>query len=149
MAKRPAGSTRTPRPPALWLAAAAQAAEAAGLFVAGVFAAISTADGRSYQLGSGIALTLIAFCTAACVAAIAIALTRAKPWTRTPVFMTQFFVVIGGVLALQGDRPEWGVPALALAAVCAACLFTPAALRALNRPNRPNTPTAPGTPPNP
>jgi threonine/homoserine/homoserine lactone efflux protein len=154
MAKRPAGSTRTasppapvspatPVPPALWLAAAAQAIEAAGLFVAGVFAATSTADGRSYQLGSGIALTLIAFCTAVGVAVIAAALARAKPWSRTPVFMTQFFVVIGGVLTLQGNRPEWGVPALALAAVCAACLFTPAALRALNRPNGPNGPPSP------
>jgi len=135
-----------PVPSALWLAAAAQMIEAAGLFVAGVFAATSTADGRSYQLGSGIALTLIAFCTAAGIAAIAAALARAKPWSRTPVFMTQFFVVIGGVLALQGNRPEWGVPALALAAVCAACLFTPAALRALNRPNRPNGPNGPPSP---
>ena len=133
--KEPA-DTASPVPSALWLAAAAQAIEAAGLFVAGVFAAISTADGRSYQLGSGIALTLIAFCTAVGVAALAAALTRARPWSRTPVFMTQFFVVIGGILALQGNRPEWGVPALALAAVCAACLFTPAALRALNRPPR-------------
>jgi hypothetical protein len=157
MAKRPAGSTRTARPPApvspkspgspespakpvplaLWLAAAAQAIEAVGLCVAGVFAAVSTADGRSYQVGSGVALTLIAFCTAAGVAAIAVALTRARPWSRTPVFMTQFFVVIGAVLTLQGNRPEWGVPALALAAVCVACLLTPAGLRALNRPAKP------------
>jgi hypothetical protein len=124
-------------PLSLWLAAATQAIEAVGLCVAGVFAATSTADGRSYQLGSGIALTLIAFCTAAGVAAIAVALTRARPWSRTPVFMTQFFVVIGGVLTLQGNRPEWGVPALALAAVCVACLLTPAGLRALNRPAKP------------
>ncbi len=135
-----------PAPLALWLAAAAQAVEAAGLFVAGVFAATSTADGRSYQLGSGIALTLIAFCTAVGVAAIAVALTRARPWSRTPAFMTQFFVVIGGVLTLQGNRPEWGVPALALAAICAAGLLTPASLRALNRPDTPDTPGARGTP---
>ncbi|MGH3192568.1 MAG: hypothetical protein ACRDPY_35465 [Streptosporangiaceae bacterium] len=124
-------------PSSLWLAAAAQAVEAVGLCVAGVFAAVSTADGRSYQLGSGVALTLIAFCTAAGLAAIAAAIARARPWSRTPAVMTQFFVVIGGVLTLQGHRPEWGVPALALAAVCVAGLFTPVGLRALNRPSKP------------
>jgi len=122
------------RPVALRLAAAAQAAEAVGLAVAAVFAAIDTADGKSYQAASGIALTLIAFGTAAGLAAFAVGLNRARPWSRTPAVMTQVFVIIAGVILLDGHRPEWGVPALLLAVGCLASVFTPASLRALNRP---------------
>jgi len=121
-------------PAGLRVAAAAQVTEAVGLCVAGAFAAASTADGRSYQLASGIALILIAFGTAAGLAAIAVGLARARPWSRIPAVMTQLFVVIAGLTLLDGHRPEWGVPALVLAGLCLAGLFTPASLRALNRP---------------
>jgi hypothetical protein len=132
-------ATRTAdaRPVALRLAAAAQAAEAVGLAVAAVFAAVATADGKSYQAASGIALTLIAFATAAGLAALAAGLDRARPWSRTPVVMTQVFVIIAGFTLLDGHRPAWGVPALLLALGCLASLFTPASLRALNRPSSP------------
>jgi len=130
MATRAAGA----RPVALRLAAAAQAAEAVGMAVAAVFAAVATADGKSYQLASGIALTLIAFGTAAGLAAFAVALDRARVWSRIPVAMTQVFVIIAGFTLLDGRRPEWGVPALLLAVGCLAGLLTPASLRALNRP---------------
>ena len=129
-----AGSEVQP-PAALRLAAAAQGIEAVGLCVAAVFAAISTADGRSSQLASGIVLTLIAVGTAAGLAAIAVGLARARPWSRVPAVMTQLFVVIAGISLLDGGRPEWGVPALVLAAACVAGLLTPASLRALNRPS--------------
>ena len=122
------------RPAALSLAATAEVIQAAGLCVAGVFAAIGTADGKSYQVGSGIALTLTAFGAAAGIAVIAVALARARPWSRTPTAMIQLFAIIGGITLLDGHRPAWGVPALALAATCLAGLFTPASLRALNRP---------------
>jgi len=125
----------TRRPAALRLAAAAQGVEAAGLCVAGVFAAISTADGKSSQVASGIVLTVLAFGTAAGLAAIAVGLARARPWSRIPAVMTQLFVVIAGITLLDGHRPEWGVPALAAAAACLAGLLTPASLRALNRPS--------------
>ena len=128
--RRPAGQ----RPVALRLAAAAQPIEAVGLCVAAVFAAVSTADGKSHQPASGVALTLLAFGTAAGLAAIAAGLARARPWSRTPAAMTQLFVVIAGITLLDGNRPEWGVPALVLAGVCVAGLLTPASLRALNRP---------------
>jgi hypothetical protein len=130
----PAAEPARQRPAALRLAAAAQGLEAAGLCVAAVFAAIATADGKSYQLASGIALALIALGTAAGLAAIAVGLARAQPWSRIPAVMTQLFVVIAGVTLLDGHRPEWGVPALAAAAACLAGLLTPASLRALNRP---------------
>jgi hypothetical protein len=138
------------RPVALRLAAATQAAEAVGMAVAAVFAAVATADGKSYQPSSGIALTVLAFATAAGLAAFAVGLDRARPWSRTPVVMTQVFVIIAGITLLDGHRPEWGVPALLLAVGCLAALFTPASLRALNRPSRPvlpaQDPPAPGPP---
>jgi hypothetical protein len=118
------------------VAAAAQLTEAAGMCMAATFAAVSTAAGRSYQLASGIALTLIAFGAAAALAAIAAGMAKAKPWSRTPAVMTQLFVGGAGIYLLDGHRPEWGVPALLLAVVCLAGLLTPASLRALNRPPR-------------
>jgi len=132
--QEPSGSAAPAVPAGLRVAAAAQVTEAVGLCVAGAFAVASTADGRSYQLASGIALILIAFGTAAGLAAIAVGLARARPWSRIPVVMTQLFVVIAGLTLLDGHRPEWGVPALVLAGLCLAGLFTPASLRALNRP---------------
>ena len=133
----PATATAAPAAPppgALRLAAAAQMIEAAGLCVAAAFGAISTADGKSSQAGSGAALTVFTVAIALGIALIAAALAKARPWSRTPVVMTQLLVVIGGIVLLDGHRPEWGVPALLLAAACLAGVLTPASLRALNRP---------------
>ena len=102
--------------------------------VAAAFAAVSTADGQSYQRASGVALTLIAIGTAAAFAAFAAGLAKAKPWTRTPVVMTQLFVGGAGIYLVMGHRLDWGIPTLLLAACCLAAVFTPASLRALNRP---------------
>jgi hypothetical protein len=122
------------RPAGLRLAAAAELIEAAGLCVAAVFAGVLTADGKSHQATAGIGLTVLALGTAAGLAAIAVGLARARPWSRTPAGMTQLFAVIAGIVLLDGHRPEWGVPALVLAAACMVGLLTPASLRALNRP---------------
>ena len=122
------------RPVALGVAATAQAAEAVGLCVAAAFAAVATADGKSHQVTSGIAITVIVLVAAAGVAVIAAGLARARSWSRTPAVMTQLFAVIAAITLLDGNRPEWGVPALILAAACVAGLLTPASLRALNRP---------------
>jgi hypothetical protein len=124
-----------PPPTALRLAAAAQVIEAAGLCVAAAFGAISTADGKSSQAGSGVALTVFTVAIAVGIALIAAALAKGRPWSRTPTVMTQLLVVIGGIVLLDGHRPEWGVPALLLAAACLAGVLTPASLRALNRPS--------------
>jgi hypothetical protein len=121
------------RPAALRLAAAAQLIEALGLCVAAVFGAISTAEGKSHQVAAGVVLILLALGTAAGLAAIAVGLARARPWSRVPAVMTQVFVVIAGISLLDGNRPEWGVPALVLAGACVAGLLAPASLRALNR----------------
>jgi hypothetical protein len=142
MARSHPATTRPPqreaggRPAALRVAAAAQATEAAGLCVAAVFAATSTAAGHSYQRASGVALTLIAFGTAAVLAVLAAGLAKAKPWSRTPAAMAQLFVGGAGIYLLEGHRYEWGVPALLVAAVCLAGILAPPSLRALNRPGR-------------
>jgi hypothetical protein len=102
--------------------------------VAAAFAAVSTANGQSYQRASGVALTLIAIGTAAMFAAFAAGLAKARPWTRTPVVLTQLAIGAAGIYLLEGHRLDWGVPALLLAVCGLAALFTPASLRALNRP---------------
>jgi hypothetical protein len=122
------------RPRALRLAAGLQALEAVGMCVAAGFAAVSTADGQSYQRASGIALTLIAVGTAVGFALFAVGLAKARPWTRTPVVMTQLAIGAWGIYLLKDHRLDWGVPMLLVAACCLAALFTPASLRALNRP---------------
>ena len=146
MATRPAKATGNPdaspaaaaapreRPRALRLAAALQALEAAGMCVAAGFAAVATADGQSYQRASGVALTLIAVGTAVVFALFAVGLAKARPWTRTPVVMTQLAIGAWGIYLLKDHRLDWGVPMVLVAACCLAALFTPASLRALNRP---------------
>ena len=128
----PAEPAREPK--ALRLAAAAQGIEALGLAVAAIFSAISTADGRSSSPGNGAGLTVLVIIVAAGLAAIAVGLAKARPWSRVPAVLAQLCVIIAAVALLDGHHPEWGVPALALAAACLAGLFTPASLRALNRP---------------
>jgi hypothetical protein len=137
-AKAPTASTPAPAaappPRALRLAAVILAIEAAGMCVAAGFSAVSTADGRSYQRASGIALTLIAVGTAVVFALFARGLAKARPWTRTPVVMTQLAIGVWAIYLLKDHRLEWGVPMLVVAACCLVALFTPASLRALNRP---------------
>jgi hypothetical protein len=127
------------RPATLQLAAGVQAAEAAGLAVAGVLAAIDAAAGRSSQASSGIALTLFAFIVAAGLAGIAWGIARARPWSRTPAVMTQVLTGVIAIYLLQAHRFDWGIPALLLAAAGLAGLLAPASLRALDR-SREKTP---------
>ncbi len=126
----------TAPPLELRVAAAVQAVEAAGLLVAAGLAAVATAEGKSYERSSGIALTLITVATAALFAAFAAGLAKARPWTRTPVVMFQLAIGAWGVFLLTGHHYEWGVPMLLLAAATLVCVLTPRALRALNRPPR-------------
>jgi len=128
------GESRESAPGMLRLAAGVQAAEAAGLCVAGVLAAVDAAGGRSSQSSSGIALTLLAFIVAAGLAWIALGIARVKPWSRTPAVMTQVLTGVVAVYLLQAHRFDWGVPALLLALAGLAGLLAPASFRALNRP---------------
>lgn len=136
------------RPVVLFGAAAAQAAEAAGVLIASVLSAMDTAAGKSYQLSSGIALTVIGFLTAGCLALVAVGVARARPWSRTPALLSQLFTLIAGIIMLQGHRVEWGAPAVLLAVAAFVVLLLPPSLHALGRePRTPPAPPSPRTPP--
>ncbi len=122
------------RPPSLLGAAGVQAADALIVLVASVLAGVDTLAGKSYQRGSGIALTLIGLATAAALAWVAVGLLRARRWSRTPAALTQLFVGIVGIYLVQGHRYAWGIPSLLLAAAGFALLLMPASLRALAGP---------------
>ena len=126
------------RPVALWAAAGAQAAEAALVFIASVLSAIDTATGKSYQLASGIALTVIGFAAAAALAFIAAGVARARLWSRTPALMSQLFTLIVGIYLLQGHRLDWGAIAVVVAVAGFVALLVPQAQQLLRR--EPRTP---------
>ena len=121
-------------PAALRAAAAVQAAESAVVLAATVLAGIETAAGRSYQMGSGVALTVIGVASAAALAVVAAGLARARRWSLTPALLTQLFVGIVGIYLLQGQRLGWGVPSVVLAVAGFAALLAPPSLRALTGP---------------
>jgi hypothetical protein len=121
------------RPPLLTLAAAVLAVEAVGLCVAGVLTAVDTAAGRSSQASNGIAVTILEFILIAGLAWIAFAVSRVRPWSRTPAVMIQGFTGVVAFYLLQAHRFDWGVPALLFAAAGAAALLAPASWRALTR----------------
>jgi len=148
------GESRAGAPGTVLLAAGVQAAEAAGLAVAGVLAAVDTAAGRSSQSSSGIGLTLLAFIVVAGLAGIAVGLVRLRPWSRTPAVMTQVLTGVIAVYLLQAHRFDWGAPALVLALAGLAALLAPPSWRALNRPapaeeDAPAAPAAPAGKPKP
>jgi hypothetical protein len=118
-------------PATLRAAAVVQAAEAAVVLAGTVLAGIDTAAGRSYQVGSGIALTVIGAACAAGLALVAAGLARARRWSRTPALLTQLFFGIVGIYLLQGQRFDWGVLSVVLAVAGLAALLAPPSLRAL------------------
>ncbi len=130
-------------PPSLLGAAGIQVAEAAVVLAATVLAGLDTAAGRSYQAGSGIALTAIGVLTVILLAAVAAGLARARRWSRTPALLTQLFIGIIAIYLLQGGRYEWGVPALVLAVAGFAVLLLPPSLRALAGDRQPAEGTRP------
>jgi hypothetical protein len=123
-------------PATLRAAAVVQAVESAVVLAATVLAGIDTVAGRSYQQGSGIALTVIGAASAAVLALVAAGLARVRRWSRTPALLTQLFFGIVGIYLLQAHRLEWGVPLLVLAAAGLAALLAPPSLRALTRQER-------------
>jgi hypothetical protein len=108
-----------------------QALEAVLVVVAAVLAGVATSQGRSYQLSSGIAITVIGLATAVLLALVAAGLRRPRRWTRTPALLTQLFTGIVGVYLLQGGRYDWGSAAAALSLTGFVTLLAPPSTRAL------------------
>jgi hypothetical protein len=126
------------RPVALWTAAAAQAAEAVLVFIASVLSAVDTATGQSYQLASGIALTVIGFGTALALALVAAGVVTARLWSWTPALLSQLFTLIVGIYLLQGNRLDWGAPTVVIAVIGFVALLLPQSQHLLRRePRRP------------
>ncbi|HEX4659620.1 MAG TPA: hypothetical protein VH307_19715, partial [Streptosporangiaceae bacterium] len=98
------------RPNSVVAAAVVQAVEAAGVLGASVLAGIDAGSGRSYQVSSGIALTVIGIATAVGLGYVAAALARTRRWSRTPALLTQLFAGIVSIYLIQGHRYEWGGP---------------------------------------
>jgi hypothetical protein len=121
------------RPVALWTAAAAQAAEAALVSVASVLSAVDAATGKSYQLASGIALTVIGFGTALALGFIAAGVARARLWSRTPALLSQLFTLIVGIYLLQSHRLDWGTLAVVVAVIGFVALLLPTSQHLLRR----------------
>ena len=119
----------------LLMAAAAQAAEAAGLFVAVILNVIDSASGNAWTTSNAIAFIVLEAIVAAGVAWVAAGIARVRPWSRTPAVMTQVFTILIALWLLEAHRYGWGVPALLLAIAALAGLFAPASLRALTRPH--------------
>jgi hypothetical protein len=112
-------------------AAIVQVIEAIGVFVAALLAGVATANGHSYQTGSGVAITLIGVGTAVLLAFVARGLSRARRWSRTPAMLTQLFTGIVAIYLLQAGRLDFGVPAIVLAIAGLGALLAPASINLL------------------
>lgn len=121
------------RPVTLIGAAAVQGAESLGVLAATVIAAIDTAAGRSYQVSSGIALTIIGLGAAVALAGVAFGLAHARRWSRTPALLTQLFCGVVAIYLIEGGRYGWGVPLAVLAVAGLATIANPPTLRAFLR----------------
>ncbi len=124
----------TDSPSLLWLAAAAQALEAAALLVVVALNLSDLAGGQTYQKSNAIAIIGIEFVVAVGMAVVAAGIVRLRPWSRTPAVMTQVFAIIIGIVLIQAHRFGWGFPALVFAVAGLAGLFAPASFKALHRP---------------
>ena len=142
----------TDSPNLLWLAAAAQGLEAAGLLVVVALNLSDLASGQTYQKSNAIAVIVIELIVAIGVAATAAGIVRVRPWSRAPAVMTQVFTVIIGIVLIQAHRFGWGLPALVFAVAGLAGLFAPTSLQKLHRPGGTDSPhggTRPPIPPSP
>jgi hypothetical protein len=121
------------RPPLLLMAAAATGLEAVGLCVVVVADIIDLASGQTYRSSNAIAIIVLELITAVGVAAIASAIARLLPWSRTPAVMTQVFAGFIAVWLLEAHRVWWGIPTLLLVIAGLVGLLAPTSLRALAR----------------
>jgi len=136
----------TGSPSLLWLAAAAQGLEAAGLLVVVAVNLSDLAGGQTDQRSNAVAFIGVEVIVTIGLAAVAAGIVRERPWSRTPAVMTQVFAVIIGVVLIQAGRLGWGLPALVFAVAGLAGLFAPTSLQKLNRQLPPGGTTPPDPP---
>jgi len=119
------------RPPTIAAASAVVTVQALGVLLAAVLAGIAVIQGKSYQNASGIAITAIGVATAIGLGYVAFGLAKTRRWSRTPALLTQLFTGIIGIYLVQGQRYQWGVPALALCLAGFVLLLVPPSIKAL------------------
>ena len=121
--------------------AAIVAVEAAGVLIAAIIAGLDTGSGKSYQLSSGIALTVIGVCVALLLGLVARGVRAGRRWSRTPALLTQLFAAIVAIYLLQAQRYEYGIPGLLLALAGFVMVFAPASMQVLaaGRPDKPGS----------
>jgi hypothetical protein len=129
------------RPITITAATVVVAVQAVGVFLAAVLAGIAAIEGKSYQNASGIAITAIGVATALALGYVAFGLANTRRWSRTPALLTQLFTGIIGIYLVQGQRYDWGVPALALCLAGFALLLVPPSIRALTDQSSPVSPS--------
>ena len=126
-----ATATPAPLPRSVSAAAIIQAIEALGVLALSVLAGVETAKGHSYQLASGVAITIIGIATAIGLALIARGVRSGRRWSRTPALLTQLFTGIVAIYAIQSGRLDWGVPTILLAIAGLVALLMPASVDVL------------------
>jgi hypothetical protein len=99
-----------------------------GVLAASVAAGIATANGHSYQLASGVAITIIGVATAIGMALVARAVRSGRRWSRTPAMLTQLFTGIVAFYLIESGRLDLGIPAILLAIAGFIALLTPASI---------------------
>jgi hypothetical protein len=120
-------------PQMLRFAAIIQAVEAVGVLAAAIIALIDSLDGHSYSKSNGLAIAVLLFIGAILMTWFAWGVSQLRPWSRTPIVMTQITVAIVAVVLVQGGRYDWGIPGIVLVVAELTCLLTPASFRALVR----------------
>jgi len=111
------------------------AVEAAACLVTAVVLVWLIVSSTPSSLRGAVAEVVVALLAAAGLAACAAGLWRVALWSRGPVVAFQLiFAALGYTAAFQYGAPQFGVPALALAAVELYLLATPEARLAFYRP---------------
>jgi hypothetical protein len=120
--------TPTVAPGAVRRAALVVALEAAALTALALVLLFLTITSSPDSVGRALAEVVYVGLGAALLAAGAVGLWRVSAWARGPVIVLQLLLaVLGYTAAFQADRPLWGVPLLAVAALELYLLATPEA----------------------
>jgi hypothetical protein len=115
-------------PVAVRRAALVVALEAVAATVLALLLLFLTLTSSPDSVGRALAEVVYVGLAAALLAGGAVGLWRVSGWARGPVIVLQLLIaVLGYTMAFQADRPLWGVPLLAAAAVELYLLATPEA----------------------